>query len=66
MCKLLPHAGGRSQFLVHRVRTCAMRVKQADYGSRIRPLTPDDFDATAIYYARVNYTEDLPAEWAFA
>jgi len=66
LCKLLPHAGGRSQVLLHRVRTCAMRVPQPDYSARARLLTADDFDATAIYHARIHYAEDLPGAWAFA
>jgi hypothetical protein len=65
MVKLLPHAGGREQTLIHRVRTCAMAVKQADYPSRIRPLTDGDFHGTAIYRAAVDYGEDQPPVWRF-
>ena len=63
MIKLLPHAGGNTQTLIHRVRTCAMAVKEADYPSRIRPLTDGDFYGTAIYHAKVEYGEDYPGMW---
>ena len=65
MIKLLPHTGGATQTLIHRVRTCAMAVKEADYPSRIRPLTEGDFMGTAIYHARVEYTESYPGMWEF-
>ena len=64
MPKLLPHAGGRGQTLAHRVRSCALMANDPDYGP-LRKMTPGDFDSTAIYYARVHYTEDLPAAWDF-
>jgi len=66
MAKLLPHAGGRTQLLVHRVRSVGMRVAQADMGGPPRQLTADDFDATAIYWAKINYTEEFPGLWTFA
>ena len=66
MIKLLPHAGGSTQTLIHRVRTCAMAVKEADYTSRIRPLTEGDFTGTAIYHAKVHYSESYPGAWDFA
>jgi len=65
MAKLLPHTGGRTQTLVHRVRTCAMAVKEADYPYRIRPLTDGDFTGTAIYHARIIYDTDQPGSWHF-
>ena len=43
-----------------------MAVKEADYPSRIRPLTEGDFTSTAIYHARVTYTEEYPGMWSFA
>lgn len=66
MVKLLPHAGGRTQKLIHRTRTCAMAVKEADYSSRIRPMTDGDFRGTGMYHADVNYTEDLPGTWSWS
>jgi hypothetical protein len=66
MAKLLPHAGGDTQTLIHRVRTCAMAVTEADYPSRIRPLTDDDFHGTAIYGATITYDQAYPGAWAFA
>ena len=65
MIKVLPHVGGRTQTLIHRVRTCAMAVKEADYPSRIRPLTEGDFVGTAIYHAHVHYAKEHPGVWAF-
>jgi len=63
MPKLLPHTGGTTQTLVHRVRSAALRANDPDYGGR--RMTTDDFDATAIYYANVHYTEVLPGVWEF-
>ena len=65
MAKLLPHTGGNTQTLIHRVRTCAMAVKEADYPYRIRPLTDGDFTGTAIYLARITYDDDYPGTWHF-
>ena len=65
MPKLLPHAGGRVQTLVHRVRSSYLRANDPDYGPP-RIMTEDDFDSTAIYHARVHYAEDLPGAWEFA
>lgn len=65
MVKLLPHAGGNTQTLIHRVRTCAMAVKDADYPSPIKPLTEGDFQGTAIYCAKIHYRESYPGMWEF-
>ncbi len=64
MAKLLPHSGGSTQIIVHRVRTCALLANDPEYG-RLRRLTPEDFDATAIYWARVHYSEEFPGQWEF-
>jgi len=65
MVKLLMHTGGSVQTLIHRVRTCAMMVKEADYSSRILPMTDGDFNGTAIYHAAVHYDESYPPTWTF-
>jgi hypothetical protein len=65
MIKLLPHAGGTTQTLIHRVRTCALAVTHADYPSRIRPLTPGDFSGSALYHASVRYDQPYPSQWSF-
>ena len=66
MAKLLPHTGGRTQYLVHRVRSVGMRFEEADYGGKLKLLTNDDFHATAIYYAKVHYDQSYPGTWQFA
>lgn len=43
-----------------------MAVKEADYTSPIKPLTDGDFRGTAIYHAKVRYTESYPGAWEFA
>ena len=63
MAKILPHAGGRTQMLAHRVRSASLLNNDPDYG--LRKLTPDSFSATAIYYAQLHYTESLPGQWTF-
>jgi len=71
MGKLLPHTGGREQLLAHRLRSCSLRCTQPREQLKhvvtheIPYLTDEDFDATGIYYAKVHYADDLPAEWDF-
>ncbi|OGG46161.1 MAG: hypothetical protein A3F84_26135 [Candidatus Handelsmanbacteria bacterium RIFCSPLOWO2_12_FULL_64_10] len=64
MAKLLPHSGGNTQIIAHRVRTCALLANDPEYG-RLRRLMPGDFDATAIYWARIHYSEEFPGQWEF-
>lgn len=64
MIKLLPHLGGTAQTLIHRVRTCAVMVKEMDH-TRPLPMTDGDFQGTAIYHALVHYDEDYPPTWQF-
>lgn len=61
MCKLLPHMGGRSQYLVWRVRT---KNVGHSYGS-LCPVTPEMKEAHGLYYAVITYDRDYPAAWAF-
>jgi hypothetical protein len=63
MPKLLPHAGGKTQTLVHRVRSAALMSNDPDYGGR--RMTPDDFGATGIYYAKAQYDVEYPGVWRF-
>ncbi|MDP6778896.1 MAG: hypothetical protein QGI83_19235 [Candidatus Latescibacteria bacterium] len=63
MPKLLPHAGGRMQALVHRVCSAALMSNDPDYGGY--RMTPDDFDATAVYYAEAQYDAEYPGVWKF-
>ncbi len=66
MIKLLPHVGGSTQTLIHRVRTCAVTVKEWDHVYAPRPMTAGDFQGTAMYYAAVHYDQDYPPMWCFA
>jgi len=65
MPKLLPHAGGASQTLIHRIRTAAFLVPEYDYGAS-KLMSDEEFHATSIYYAKVNYEETYPGVWGFA
>ncbi|MDP7248985.1 MAG: hypothetical protein QGF00_05245 [Planctomycetota bacterium] len=62
MCKLLPHAGGRTGYLVHRVRNSS-----AHHPSRVAKnlITPEAKAATGIYWAQVEYAEEYPGRWVF-
>ena len=62
MTKLLPHAGGRSGLVVHRVRTGAI-----NYAAN----TPTAVNAAekaihGVYAALIRYREDYPGIWDFA
>ncbi len=59
MCKLLPHAGGREQYLLWRCRVMNLEVS----GPKGPAITEEMKEPHGIYYARVRYTEDLPARW---
>jgi len=61
MAKLLPHAGGSVQYLVHRARSKATN----DHRKTGKVISQAEKDASGIYYAKVHYTEDLPGTWQF-
>jgi len=61
MCKLLPHMGGRRQFLVWRVRT---KNVGHHYGS-LPPVNEEMKRAHGLYYAVLRYTHDCPAAWEY-
>lgn len=59
--KLLPHVGGKTQYLLHRVRSPMLNdPKRPD-----RRLTQEEIDASGIYAARVHYREEWPGVWQF-
>jgi len=68
MCKLLPHTGGRVQYLAYRV---SMRAFNFPYvgGSGVVAGIPianaEEKAACAIYYSKVHYTEAFPGLWEF-
>lgn len=64
--RLLPHAGGKTQAMIHCVRSVGMFKEEADMGGPARVLADDDFHATAIYRATVHYDEPQSASWRFA
>ncbi len=59
-CKLLPHAGGRQQYLVHRVRTFALDVPKA-------PVLANEQEklCSGIYYEKISYAEPCLPQWTF-
>lgn len=62
MGKLLPHAGGSWQFILHRVRSKATK----DPKKTGRAITRDEMDAAGLYLAKVEYDQSYPAPWRFA
>ncbi len=71
MGKLLPHAGGRAQWVVWRVRTRNVHHTYADptEGARVAsaygfpPLRDEWKEPQGIYYGRIMYDGDLPGLW---
>jgi hypothetical protein len=61
MCKLLPHMGGREQYVVWRVRTKNVGVQ---YGS-LTPLTPEMKEVHGLYYAVITYDREYRGTWEF-
>ncbi len=61
MCKLLPHTGGRSQTIAHRVRPKS--INDPSYtGMRVNE---EEKACAGIYHAQVTYTEPLDGMWTF-
>lgn len=59
--KLLPHAGGRSQTLLHRLRSPMLSdPRRPQY-----KLTPPEVRASGIYAAKIHYREEWPGTWEF-
>lgn len=58
MCKLLPHTGGRRQYLIWRVRT---KNVGHQYGG-LPPVTEEQKERHGLYYAMIEYDRDYPAD----
>ncbi len=61
MCKLLPHAGGCEQHILHRVRPKST-LQRAKTGVIVNEA---EMDCSGIYQARVVYSDDHAGEWGF-
>ncbi len=61
MCKLLPYADGREQYVVWRVRT--MNVSHVHHG--LPPVTENWKERHGIYYAVIRYSEEPEKTWHF-
>jgi hypothetical protein len=61
MCKLLPHMGGRQQYLLWRVRS---KNVGHPYGG-LPPVTPEMKAAHGLYGAMITYDRDCAAAWVF-
>jgi len=61
MAKLLPHRGGHTQFLLHRVRGGCTDNR----ARRSTVINQEEKDVCGIYYAEVHYTEAFPGVWQF-
>jgi hypothetical protein len=72
MGKVLPHTGGKEQFILHRVRSCSFRNREPKESLsqwvpyELPVLTDEELDAIGIYAAKIHYSEDCPAMWSFA
>ena len=56
MAKLLPHAGGKEQIIVYRVRSGTNN----DPSHTGAVITPPEKETAGIYYAAVQYAEAYP------
>ena len=61
MCKLLPHAGGDEQYVVHRVRPDSLLVPCTNV-----LVNADEKACAGIYYEKIVYSEAYPGTWSFA
>jgi hypothetical protein len=61
MCKLVPHGGGNTQYLIHRVRVKRVAFPYAG----LSPITPKDMSRCGTYYATVTYDSKYPDQWTF-
>jgi hypothetical protein len=59
MAKLLPHTGGRQQWIVHRVRSKATNAPSPTGVA----ITPEEFRASGIYAAKVTYDQPYADPW---
>ncbi len=61
MAKLLPHTGGRVQYVLHRIRTRYTR----DASRTGRVIRADEMEACGQYYAKIAYDADQSPRWRF-
>lgn len=59
--KLLPHSGGRTQIILHRLRSPMLN----DPRRPERKLTPPEIEVSGIYAAKIHYREEWPGYWKF-
>ena len=61
MCKLLPHAGGSEQYVVHRVRPDSLNVPCTNV-----LVNEQEKTCAGIYYEKIVYPRSYPGVWTFA
>ncbi len=73
MAKVLPHCGGRSQYVAFRVRSESINYSRKRHfvpvgnPRHISPaITDEERMASGIYVARIDYDREMPDEWQFA
>jgi len=65
-CCLLPHRGGRSQWLLHRLGTLATRISWSVGELKNAVIGEEDKALSAVYHAELIYEDELPPAWHFA
>lgn len=60
--KILPHAGGKEQFILHRLRSAALN----DPANPRISLPAIDIEVSGIYGAKIHYRDEMPGVWTFA
>lgn len=59
--KVMPHTGGKSQIILHRLRSPMLN----DPRRPERKLTQQEIEVSGIYAAKIHYREDWPGLWEF-
>jgi hypothetical protein len=59
--KVLPHCGGKTQTILHRLRSPMLN----DPRRPERKLTPQEIEVSGIYSAKIHYREEWPGYWKF-
>jgi len=63
--RLMPHVGGDTQVITHRVISCGFALPDVDLGGKPHPLPQQEFEAAGVYHAHLRYNESLPGAWSF-
>ena len=61
--KLVPHSGGRIQWIFHRTRSAFIKVP---WTRKMLTIQEEDKELSGTYHARITYTDEYPGVWEFS